>query len=302
MDFKQLRSFIAVIRYGSFTTAATKLRISQPTVSTHIRQLEEELGVPLVVRNAKRVELTASGYKIYDQATAMLAMHDKMIQGIRRKGDVAVYIGASSIPSGYILPELISEFCTQHSDMRFVITQDSSQPVINGMLSGLYELGFVGMDTNDDALECTPFCHDRIVIATPNDSRFSAIDRGDRDAIVRMLKKEHVVMRKSGSATRASSSRILKQVGVSESNLNVVAHVNDQESAKNLVESGCGIAMLSELAVRHSVEAGRLLAFDIPGVDASRQFYMVKRKNAKLSESAEAFFDFVVSKSEENVK
>ena len=99
MDFKQLRSFIAVIRYGSFTTAASKLRISQPTVSTHIRQLEDELGIPLVVRNAKRVELTAGGYKMYDQAVAMLAMHDKMLQGIRRKGGESVYLGASSIPS-----------------------------------------------------------------------------------------------------------------------------------------------------------------------------------------------------------
>ena len=302
MDFKQLRSFIAVIRYGSFTTAASKLRISQPTVSTHIRQLEEELGMPLVVRNAKRVELTAGGYKMYDQAVAMLAMHDKMLQSIRRKGDTSVYLGASSIPSCYILPRFLAEFGERRPDARFVITQDSSKPVLNGMVNGLYELGFVGMCEQTDALEFFPFYHDRIVIATPNEERFAGIDCADRKAIVRMLRKERIVMRKGGSATRSAAGNILAKLGIEESDLNVVATVNDQDATKNLVESGCGITMLSELSVRKRVEAGRLLAFGIPGVDAQREFYMVKRRNAKLGELAEELFDFIVNNGEATVE
>ena len=298
MDFKQLRSFIAVIRYGSFTTAASKLRISQPTVSTHIRQLEEELGMPLVARNAKRVELTAGGYKMYDQAVAMLAMYDKMLQSMRRKGDATVYIGASSITSCYILPGILARFGEQRPDARFVITQDSSKPVLNGMVSGLYELGFVGMREDIDALEFYPFCHDRIVIATPNEERFSRIDKTDCKAIVSMLRKERFVMRKGGSATRTAAGNMLAKAGIEESDLNVVTTVNDQDAAKNLVASGCGIAMLSELAIRRDVDAGSLLAFDMPGIDASRKFYMVKRRNAKLSDLAEELFDFIIQNGE----
>ena len=301
MDFKQLRSFIAVIRYGSFTTAAAKLRISQPTVSTHIRQLEEELGTPLVLRNAKRVELTASGYKMFDQAVSMLAMHDKMLQSMRHHESDAIYVGASSIPSGYILPGLLAAFRAEQPDARFVITQDSSQAVLNGMLSGLYEIGFVGMPAKEDTLECVPFCRDKIVIATPNNSHFRDVDRSSRSSIEHMLRTEHVIMRKSGSGTRAMGNLILEGLGMEESDLNVFAHLNDQEAARNLVECGFGISMMSELAIRSRVAGGWMLAFDVPGVDASRHFCILRRKNVPLSYLAERFFNFAAQWGEQNL-
>lgn len=301
MDFKQLRSFIAVIRYGSFTTAAAKLRISQPTVSTHIRQLEEELGTPLVLRNAKRVELTASGYKMFDQAVSMLAMHDKMLQSMRHHESDAIYVGASSIPSGYILPNLLAAFRAEQPDARFVITQDSSQTVLNGMLSGLYEIGFVGMPAKEDTLECVPFCRDKIVIATPNNSHFRDVDRSSRSSIEHMLRTEHVIMRKSGSGTRAMGNLILEGLGMEESDLNVFAHLNDQEATRNLVEYGFGISMMSELAIRSRVAGGWMLAFDVPGVDASRHFCILRRKNVPLSYLAERFFNFAAQWGEQNL-
>ena len=295
MDFKQLRSFIAVVRYGSFTTAASKLRISQPTVSTHIRQLEEELGTPLVLRNAKRVELTASGYKMYDQAVSMLAMHDKMLQSMRRHESDAIYLGASSIPSGYILPGLVRSFCNKYPDAQFVITQDSSQTVLNGMVSGLYELGFVGMPVKEDTIDCIPICADKVVIATPNNEHFRSIDCNNRASIVRMLREERIIMRKAGSATRAAGARVLEQLGIEESELNVFAHLNDQEATKNLVECGLGIAIMSERAVVNRVNGGRMLAIDVPGVDSTRNFYVLKRKNVPLGDLAEEFFNLAVN-------
>ena len=291
MDFKQLRSFIAVIRYGSFTTAAAKLRISQPTVSTHIRQLEEELGTPLVLRNAKRVELTPSGYKMFDQAVSMLAMHDKMLRSMRRRESEAIYLGASSIPSSAILPGLLAEFCNQKPDARFVITQDSSQTVVNGMLSGLYELGFVGMPVKEDTLDCEPFYQDKIVMATPNTERFRNIDYSSRESIVHLLRTERVIMRKTGSATLAAGTHILEQLGIEESDLDVFARLDDQEATRNLIKRGLGIALISELAVSSSVEAGQMLALDIPNVDTTRKFYILRRKNVLLEDLAEEFYE-----------
>lgn len=296
MDFKQLRSFIAVIKYGSFTTAAEKLRISQPTVSTHIRSLEEELGTPLVLRSAKRVELTPSGYKMYDQAESMLAMHDRMVQSVRRRESDAIYLGASSIPSGYILPELLAEFNETHGSVRFVISQDPSQTVLGSMISGLFDLGFVGMPVSEDTLESVPFCDDRIVLVTANNEHFQSVDHTSKDAIARLLAKENIIMRKTGSATRAEGNRILEELGMEESDLNVVAHLNDQEATKNLIQSGLGIALMSERAVRHRVDGGWMLTFDIPEVDTSRQFYILRRKNVPLGSATEEFFSFVLSK------
>ena len=87
MDFKQLKSFVSVVEYGNFTSAAAKLKISQPTVSTHVQALEDELGRQLMLRTAKRVKLTAYGAKVYEQALAILAMHERMTQSAIYKGE-----------------------------------------------------------------------------------------------------------------------------------------------------------------------------------------------------------------------
>ena len=294
MDFRQLRSFVAVVRYGCFTTAASKLRISQPTVSTHIRQLEEEIGVPLVLRNAKHVELTASGYKMYDQVVSMLAMHDRMLQSMKRHDSDAVYLGASTIPSGYVLPDIIASFCGGHPEVQFAVTQGSSQTVMNGMLSGLYDLGFVGMPARDDSLDCVPFCDDKIVIATANSKRFRSIDRNDPEAIANMLRTERVIMRNADSATRAMGNSLLEQLGLDESDLSVFAHLDDQEATKSLIERGLGIAIMSERSVRGRVDGGWMLSFDVPGVEVTRKLYVIKRRNVLLSDAAEAFYSHVV--------
>ena len=295
MDFKQLRSFVAVVRYGSFTTAASKLRVSQPTVSTHIRMLEEELGTPLVLRNAKRVELTDGGYKMYDQAESILAMHDRMLQNMRRREDDAIYLGASSIPSGYVLPSILANYSKLHPRTRFVMSQDSSQAVVDGMLSGIYDLGFIGMPTKEDTLECQPFCGDKIVLVTANTDHFQAVNAADRDSILGLFASENVILRKSGSATREMGNRIFEELGVDESALNIVAHLDDQEAIKNLVERGLGISLMSEHAVRNRVSSGWLLAFDIPGVDTARQFYLVRRKNVELNARADDFRKYVLT-------
>lgn len=294
MDFKQLRSFIAVTRYGSFTTAATKLCISQPTVSTHIRQLEEELGTPLVLRNAKRVELTSAGYKMFDQAVSMLAMYDKMIQSMRLHERDAIYLGASTMPSAYILPDLLAAFSKSEPDARFVIAQDSSQIVLNGMLSGLYELGFVGFPVKEDTLECIPLCTDRVVLAVANEPKFQSVGTPDREEIVRILLSERVIMRKTGSATREVGSRILEALGMEEADLDVFARLDDQEATKNLVENGLGVTLISELAVRDRVSRARMLAFDIPDVDASREYFILRRKNVPLGELSEKLYEHAV--------
>ena len=230
----------------------------------------------------------------------MLAMHDKMLQIMKRRETDAVYLGASSSPSGYILPNILAAFCEKQPLAKFVITQDSSQMVLNGMLSGLYELGFVGMPVKEDTLECIPFCNDKIVIAAPNSREFQKIDSSDRDAIVGMLKEKRVIMRKAGSGTRSAVSHILEQLGLEEPDLNVFAHLDDQEATKNLVESGLGIALMSEWAVRNRVDGGWMLSFDIPDVDVSRKFYVLKRKNVPLSQTAEEFFELVTEWNEED--
>ena len=79
MEFKQLESFAAVVRFNSFTKAAESLYISQPTISTHIRALEEELGTRLIMRTTKNIEVTAEGLKLFDYSVNILELRDRMV-------------------------------------------------------------------------------------------------------------------------------------------------------------------------------------------------------------------------------
>ena len=107
MDFKQLQSFISVVRCKSFTEAAEELGISQPTISTHIRILEEELNSRLIVRTAKSFEVTPRGTELFECAQNILKLRDDMINRWNGHDSKVIRLGVSTIPSAYILPEIL---------------------------------------------------------------------------------------------------------------------------------------------------------------------------------------------------
>ena len=109
MDFKQLRSFVAVADCGSFTQAAARLYTSQPTVSSHIRQLEDELHQRLFLRTTKTLSITPHGRELYEYAVQVLSMQEQLFAGWQQDGQL-ITLGASTIPSAYILPELLPAF------------------------------------------------------------------------------------------------------------------------------------------------------------------------------------------------
>ena len=292
MDFKQLKSFVSVVEYGNFTSAAAKLKISQPTVSTHVQALEDELGRQLMLRTAKRVKLTAYGAKVYEQALAILAMHERMTQSAIYKGET-IYLGASSIPASYILPEALMEYRDANPDSRFSISQGASQDIADGVADGMYDVGFTGIFQHDDAIVCMPFCTDRIVLIAPNQAPFDSLDMNEPLDLAEFLPGTNVILREVGSGTRAEIERIFDEAGIDRDTLNVVARLNDQGSIKNLVEHGFGISFASERSVQGRVANGRLLAFRIAGVDSKRNFFILRRKAANLNDATEHFITFM---------
>lgn len=145
MDFKQLHSFISVVRCRSFTEAAEELGISQPTISTHIRILEEELNSRLIVRTAKSFEVTPRGMELFECAQNILKLRDDMVSRWNGHGSKVIRLGVSTIPSAYILPEVLPTFGKSHDDIYFVVTQSDSRGIIDAVHKGSYDLGLVGM-------------------------------------------------------------------------------------------------------------------------------------------------------------
>ena len=279
MELKQLRSFAAVVRYGSFTRAAENTYLSQPTISTHIRALEEELNTQLLLRDTKNLQVTPRGQELYECACRMLELQDNLLQRWRQSDQHIIQLGASTIPSAYILPEVLPLYGKQNPGSYFVVHQSDSRQVIEGVAGGLFDVGMSGMPCQDEAIRCEPFFRDRMVLITPVSRRFLAMQSQGEDALPELL-HEPIILREAGSGSQKSADRFLAQMGLRETELRVTARVNDQESIKNLVSGGLGVSIVSEKAVRDFVAEKRLLAFPLPPGSVERNLYLLLPRHA----------------------
>lgn len=276
MELKQLQSFAAVVKHESFTRAAQALYLSQPTVSTHVRQLEAELGVTLVTRTTKAVDVTEKGRELYEYAEKILQLRNRMIDlcGETRR---ILHLGASTIPAAYLLPELLPAFGALHPEVYFVLHQSDSRGVLDGLRDRTFDLGLVGMTEADDRLEFTPVCRDRMVLITPVTEEFLAL-HGRASLPLEELLRGPVILREQGSGSRKSAERFLAGAGISEDALHVTARINDQEAIKNLVAGGVGVSIVSERAARDLIRARRVLAFPLPDPDGGRELCLAARR------------------------
>lgn len=279
MELKQLRSFAAVVRYGSFTRAAENTCLSQPTISTHIRALEEELNTQLLLRDTKNLQVTPRGQELYECACRMLELQDNLLQRWRQSDQHIIQLGASTIPSACILPEVLPRYGKQNPGSYFVVHQSDSRQVIQGVAEGLFDVGMSGMPCQDEAIRCEPFFRDRMVLITPVSRRFLALQSQGEAALPELL-AEPIILREAGSGSQKSADRFLAQMGLRESELRVTARVNDQESIKNLISGGLGVSIVSEKAVRDFVAEKRLLAFPLPPGSAERNLYLLLPRHA----------------------
>lgn len=292
MEFKQLQSFVTVVQQKSFTKAAAQLYISQPTISTHIYQLEEELHTKLILRTTKNISITPKGRELYGYAMNILELKQRMLETCSVESKRIIHLGASTIPSAYILPQLLPEFGKEHEDIYFVMNQSDSQGVIDGLKDGLFNLGFIGMVCEDEEIVCQPFCQDRLVLITPVNKHFLSLQAHGGVRVMELL-KEPLILREKGSGSEKMAEQFLASSGLQEEKLNVVARVNDQEAIKNLVAGGLGVSLISERAAQNFLLEKRILSFTLPEYLAVRQMYIIYRKDYLLPSYVQEFLHFI---------
>ena len=292
MDFKQLQSFVTVVQEESFTQAASKLFISQSTISTHIRQLETALNTKLILRTTKSLQITPKGRELYEYAQNILELKERMLQACSIESQRIIHLGASTIPSAYILPKLLADFGKLHPDIYFIIHQSDSQGIISGLKDGLFNLGFIGMSCEDSDFCCQPFCKDRMVLITPVNEHFLHYKQQKEISLTELL-REPLILREKGSGSKKMADNFLAHSGISEDELQIIARVNDQEAIKNLVASGMGISIISEKAAQNFLQEKRLLAFELPQDFSERSLYLIYRQNYLLPSYVKEFLSFI---------
>ena len=292
MEFRQLESFCAVVRYQSFTKAAEKLYISQPTISTHIRMLEQEFNSRLIIRTTKNIEITPHGKELFACAQKIFTLKNDLIQKWSEENKKIIRIGASTIPADYILPEVLSLFCQKYPDIQLHIHQNDSGNILQSILSGKFTIGMVGMKSFEKELDFVPFFHDEIVMITPKQEKFLHFSKKafNQDDLISLLKKETIILREQGSGSKKRLESYFEQINLSEKSLNIIARLNDQESIKKLVASGLGISFISAKAI---TDADNLLTIKLPENNLTRSLYFAYHKDYILKEHILSFIKFV---------
>lgn len=290
MDFKQLKSFVTVVECMSFTRAAECLFVSQPTISAHIRALEEELHTPLIIRTTKSIEVTEKGKAVYQDCIAILGIKERMVRSCTAQERRIIRVAASTIPASYLLPEILPEFGRMFPLIYFSIHRTNSKDVLDGVAQGRFDLGFSTM-CGDDRLVCQSVCQDRMVLITPVSDCFLRLS-GKPDVQFENLISHPIILREKSEAGQKQAERYLDMLGIKEENLNVVARANDQETVKNLVAGGMGVSLISHRAAQNFIDEKRILCFELPQ-QSEKDIYIAARKGDWHQEHIQRFAQFI---------
>lgn len=282
MELKQLEIFTAAAENKSFSEAARQLYLSQPSVSTHVARLEDELGKRLFVRTGKELKLTEDGRRLLDSARTMLALRDRTLESFHPNKQTVLRVGGSTIPAAYLLPELFKKLRELRPALRILFWQGDSYTMSAKTAAGTLDLAFVGAASDNPALKFIPFSRDELVLIAPPEKRFERmIKTGNLTALL----TQPFILREEGSGTRKEASRFLESLQIRPEMLNAVAYISDPEAVKNAVRSGLGVSMISHHAVRALEDRGELLVYK-PEKPFKRDLYIAVRKNESLSEPA----------------
>ena len=293
MEFKQLEAFVAVVDYGSFSEAARKLYLTQPTISAHIRSLEEELHARLIIRTTKKLTITTKGYQLYDSAFRILDIRNNLLENFTGSRKQIIDLAASTIPSSYLLPELLAGFGRMYPDVYFHSWQTDSSGAINRVLDGTVDLALTGQNTGDDSCVFIPFCQDNMVIATPVNDHYLNLKQKEQPVVFQDFIKNPVIIREKGSGTKKEMDIFLENAGIEPSSLNVVARMNDLESIKKSIVNGLGFSILSTRSVVDLQKTKQILLFPLEESAHKRSFYIVYSKNRILKSHVRQFIHYV---------
>lgn len=293
LDLRKLEVFYWVAEFKSFSLAADHLSLRQPTVSAHIRELEQRLGAKILNRIGGEITPTALGQVLLERAKALLALKRETqaalhnFQG-RVRGELLV--GGSNIPGEFILPRKLGAFIRKYPEVRPILRIGDSAGIVDAVLDGKVEVGFVGFKGGDGRLNYQGVWKDEMVLAVPKGhpwTRLKEVDLSD-------LKKEGFISREEGSGTlRSFRSLLSRKVKEPETLLNVIMVLGSTEAIKEALIAGHGVSILSRTSIQREIEDGLLKEVPIRGLKLERDFYQVFHRRRTLSPVSQAFIQFL---------
>ena len=292
MDFRKLEAFCKVYELKSFSKAGLELQLSQPTISAHVANLEEELGVPLFDRLGRTVLPTQAGEVLYRGAKQVFQQVGRINSEIGLLRDMVVgdlLLGGSTIPANYILPDLLKSFLALYPSLRVHMTTGDTDAIIRQVGQGRLELGIVGYQPEQQGIASYPLRKDELVLVVAP----GLLNGKPKPTSIQQLKNLPWIMRERGSGTRRALEGVLKGAGISIGELKVALWVESTEAALQCARAGLGISVVSRLAAEPMLDRGDLMILNALPQVLERSFYLILRQGRELLPAANLFIEHV---------
>ncbi len=291
MDLWQLHIFISVVENKSFSKASKAINLSQPTVSSHIKDLENFFQCRLLDRLGKKTEPTKAGQILFAYAKEMLALKQRAESALfdflgNAKGQLS--IGGSTIPSGYIIPKLIGPFSKKFPDVSIQLAAGDTMQITKGIIEGKIEVGIVGAKTDNPLIRQEKLIADQMKLIVPLDHPWAKVKKIN----ISQLGDENIIDREKGSGTWQSILNSMTHAGFDPEKLKTCVTMGNATSVIQGILNGVGISILSTIAVQDDLEKGRLKALSVTGLNLDRYFYLTLPQKRTQSPICKKFIEF----------
>lgn len=312
MMFSNKHYIIAIYKEGSFSKAAQRLYISQPSLSASVKRIEDKISVPLFDRSTTPVSLTEAGQEYIRCALEIQAKEqnfERYISDYTHTIKGTIRIGGTSLFASFMLPFMISEFNSIHPHVTFEIIEDNTKNLIEKLSMGILDIIIDNAVINNTAIRSTVCTTETLLLAVPREFpineklekfRLSAKDikeqkhlTGKYDVDLSHFADSTFVLLHPENDTGRRANMLFKKHGL---NPKTTFFLDQQVTAYNTSRTGIGISFVSDTLIKQFESEPRLYYYKLSDEEITRKIYFCRKNNHYLSTACQKFIDFHTAK------
>ena len=293
MDLYKLKSFYTVARLKSFSRAAEVLYLTQPAVSTQIKDLENKYNTKLFDRIGRTIKLTEAGETLIPYVKKMLDLFDDSLLAVnmlKEPGEGSVKLGVSELPGARLIPSCLSLFLIEYPKVRFTITTRKASIILKLIKANKLDIGIIGSSTPEitqSEIRGTMVYQDKIVVVMSQNNPLA-----DKKILaVKDLANQPIIVSLRNTVSRQAIDKLFHRCGIP---YRIAYEISNKAMIKTMVEKNMGISFFSYLEIKKEAESGWIKTLPISDYPFYRYIHIVYHKNKQLSPSQQKFYDYLV--------
>jgi LysR family transcriptional regulator, transcriptional activator of the cysJI operon len=292
MEDHRFKAFCLVVEAKSFSKAAKAKFMTQSAMSHLIKNLEEELGLRLLIRRGKSVSTTPAGKIFYEQAKQILKQYQDMecdIYSLAKRIKGPLSIGASITTATYLLPQVLYEFSKKYPEVQINLKLLNMEKVINGLFDGDINHGLIEGSVKDSRLVKTEIADDEIVFIASDDNPLTKkkiLKTGD-------FMSQNFIMPELGSGNREFFEELLSSRGINIRKIKISMTLDNPELIIRMVQSGLGIAFVSKWSAFKALQEDSVKIIPFGSKKLYRKVYLISLDYEPVTMVSKTFFEFM---------